>query len=116
MPSPYGNGNGNWESPYQGGSASSQERINRDVPSWMMGEGNGIYGPMGGHGDMSRSSSGPIDGNGNGQGAPAGLGFGGDEDSWRRSGPSWGNEYGKPAGPDAGVDKELETVSSRSNT
>jgi hypothetical protein len=69
---------------------------------------------MGMHGDMSRNSSGAIDGNGNGHGhghGGAGLGLGGDEDSWRRNGSGWGGEYGKPPGLDLGMEKELETVS-----
>jgi hypothetical protein len=117
MPSPYGSGNGNasgsWESPYNGASSSSQDR-NREQPPWMMGEGNGIYGQMGMHGDMSRNSSGAIEGNVNAHGlghGGAGLGLGGDEDSWRRNGSSWGGEYGKPPGLDSGMEKELETVS-----
>jgi hypothetical protein len=81
-----------------------------------MHEGNGIYGSMGAiHGTMSRSDSGHMDGNahvnGNGHGG-AGLGLAGDEESWRRNGSTWGNDYGRPAGPDAGLEKELETVSS----
>jgi len=115
MPSPYGNGNGNasgsWESPYNGAS-SSQDRSREQQPSWMMGEGNGMYGQMGIHGDMSRNSSGAIDGNGNGHGhGGAGLGLGGDEESWRRNGSGWGNDYGKPPGPASGMEKALETVS-----
>jgi hypothetical protein len=77
-----------------------------------MGEGNGIYGQMGMHGDMSRTSSGAIDGNGHGHGhGGAGLGLGGDEESWRRNGAGWGGEYGKPAGTNTGMEKDLETVS-----
>jgi len=81
-----------------------------------MGDGNGMYGQMGMHGDMSRGNSGAIDGSGNGHGhgnghGGAGLGLGGDEESWRRNGTGWGNDYGKPAVPDAGVQKDLETVS-----
>lgn len=118
MTSPYGHGNGNgntsWDSPYGNGSSSSQDRSRDQVPSWMMGEGNGIYGPMGIH-DMSRSDSGPIDGQGNGHGG-AGLGLGGDDDSWRRNGPGWGNDYGRPAGPSTSFEKELEDVSSNTPT
>jgi hypothetical protein len=78
----------------------------------MMGEGNGIYGQMGMHGDMSRNSNGDIEGNGNGHGhGGAGLGLGGDEESWRRNGAGWGNDYGKPAGTNTGMEKDLETVS-----
>lgn len=121
MPGPYGNGNGsgnasgNWESPYNGASSSSHDR-SREQPPWMMGDGNGMYGQMGMHGDMSRGNSGAIDGNGNGHGhgnghGGAGLGLGGDEESWRRNGTGWGNDYGKSAVPDAGVQKDLETVS-----
>ena len=121
MPSTYGNGNGNgnasgnWESPYNGASSSSHDR-SREPPPWMMGEGNGIYGQMGMHGDMGRGSSGAIDGNGNGHGhghghGGAGLGLGGDEESWRRNGTNWGHDFGKPPGLDTGMEKALETVS-----
>jgi len=114
MSAPYGNGNGSgsWDSPYQGGASSSQDRINRDLPSWMIHEGNGVYGHMGMQGDMSRSSSGPIDQNGNsiGHGAPAGLGLGGDEESWRRNGQGWGHDYGRPAALDIGTERDRENV------
>jgi hypothetical protein len=119
VPSPYGSGNGHasgsWESPYNGAASSSQDR-SREQPPWMMGEGNGIYGQTGMHGDMSRNSNGAIEGNGNGHGhghghGCAGLGLGGDEESWRRNGSGWGGEYGKPAAPNTGMEKDLETVS-----
>lgn len=66
---------------------------------------------MGMHVDMSRSDSGPIDANGNGHGVSAGLGLGSDEESWRRNGQTWGNDYGRPAASVNGTEQELENVS-----
>jgi hypothetical protein len=58
-----------------------------------------MYGDFTGQGDMHRSTS------GNGH-------VSGDNGAdWKRSAPGWGSDYGRPAGNDVGVERELETVS-----
>jgi hypothetical protein len=95
-----------WDSQYSGGSGStSHDRSTNRIPAWEL-EG-GLYGNMG----MQAGTSGHLEEDINGNGNGTGLGVGGE--SWRRDGPGWAGDYGKPAGLGMvmGMERELENVS-----